>query len=137
MQTSPLSPSFNVFANVVYWTPRVIVYTAVGYYSLGYAYHYGIMAIIDKYAIKILVAHVGYIGLGATMPIVQWYAAWGVRFTASLIALKVYDYTERIVIYVYSFHFVQSSLQYAKTVSGSIEIQHDKQGLQSITQLTG
>lgn len=93
-------PSLN-YDNLAYftvkWTPRLVVGGLAGFYSLGVAYDVGIMAAIDRVAIKILKHHVGYMGLGAMMPTVQWYAAWGVRMTAAIGAALLYDFLERIV----------------------------------------
>lgn len=94
------SPSIN-FDNCAYftlkWTPRLLVAGLAGFYSLGVAYDLGLMAAIDQLAIRILKHQVGYVGLGAAMPTVQWYAAWGVRMTAAIGAGLLYDFIERIV----------------------------------------
>lgn len=96
------SPSFNLCSQVVcVWTPQLIVGGFVGYYSLGFAYEKGVMAGIDQIAIKILKPKVGYVGLGAVMPTVQWYAAWGVRVTSAAIAVGVCSAAIKIGIKAY------------------------------------
>ena len=85
------------------WTPRAFVACIGGYYSLGVAYEYGIMASIDKIAIPIIKNHVGYIGLGAAMPTFQWYSAWAVRVSAAVTSSFLYDLTLRILNYLKSF----------------------------------
>lgn len=90
------------YSNFVFrWTPRIVVGTAVGYYSLGAAYAFGVMAKIDAFAIPIIVGFVGYMGLGAAMPLFQWYSAWGVRIVAFSLAALIYDQSERIVLLAY------------------------------------
>lgn len=79
------------------WTPRTIVAGFAGYYSLGVAYEMGIMAAIDRIAIRILRHFMGYAGIGAFMPTFQWYSAWGVRVASALGAGILYDLTERII----------------------------------------
>lgn len=87
------------FSNYLFhWTPRIVVATTAGYYSLGLAYAFGVMAQIDALAIPIIVGSVGYMGLGAAMPTFQWYSAWGVRITAFSLAAVIYDLSERIVL---------------------------------------
>ena len=83
------------------WTPRAIVAGIAGYYSLGIAYDKGVMSQLDRIAIKVFKHTVGYSGLGAFMPTFQWYAAWGVRITAAIVAGILYDLIERIVFFVY------------------------------------
>lgn len=90
---------------VIKWTPRIIAVSVGGYYALGIAYETGLMAEIDKVAIVIIKHHVGYIGLGALMPTVQWYAAWTVRCSFGLIAGLLYDLTEKICLCLYSSFF--------------------------------
>jgi len=83
---------------VMKWTPRVLVAGFVGYYSLGIAYDLGVMAAIDKVAIRILKNWVGYAGVGAAMPTVQWYTAWAVRVTSAGAAGILYDLGEKVVL---------------------------------------
>jgi hypothetical protein len=78
-------------------SPQVLFAAVAGYCSLGMAYESGLMAAIDKVAIKVLIKHVGYIGLGAAMPAFQWYAAWGIRVVACVIAAALYELCLRIV----------------------------------------
>lgn len=85
----------------VKWGPRVIIVALAGYYSLGVAYHMGVMAAIDRIAIDILIKQVGYAGIGAIMPTFQWYSAWAVRITVGLAAGLAYDLTTRIAYSVY------------------------------------
>ncbi len=77
------------------WTPRVIAVGIGGYYGLGIAYELGIMALIDKVAIQIIGHFFGYAGIGALMPTVQWYSAWGVRIVIGLGAGFLYDLAEK------------------------------------------
>ncbi len=90
------------------WGPRVLVAAIAGYYSLGIAYEWGIMASIDKIAIPILKNSVGYAGIGAVMPTFQWYSAWGVRTVSAFGAGLLYDVGERIVLYAY--HSLQDKI---------------------------
>lgn len=91
-------PSSNDFFNfILKWTPRAIVAGFTGYYSLGIAYDIGLMAAIDRIAIRILRYLLGYVGIGALMPTIQWYAAWGVRMVTALGAGLTYDFIERIL----------------------------------------
>lgn len=88
---------FQQFTNfTLKYTPRAVVALYCGYYCLGVAYSSGLMAAIDKVAIKILVKQVGYVGLGAVMPTFQWYSAWAVRLAAALIGTLIYDLIEKI-----------------------------------------
>lgn len=103
-----IPPSISLSDVLLKWTPRVIVGTLAGYYSLGVAYEWGFMAKIDRIAINFLVPHVGYAGLGAIMPTFQWYAAWSVRITAAIAAGILYDLSERIFLYVMSLLFDKS-----------------------------
>ncbi len=98
---SPASPN-GMKDFLVKWTPRLLVATLTGYYSLGIAYEYGIMASIDKVAIRVLKNWVGYAGLGAAMPTFQWYAAWAVRMSAAASAGIGYDLGEKFVRYFIS-----------------------------------
>lgn len=82
--------------------PRILIAGFTGYYSLGLAYYYEIMAAIDKIAIRIIKHFFGYAGIGAIMPTFQWYAAWGVRITAAGGATYLYHVVERIILAVYS-----------------------------------
>lgn len=49
------------------------------------------MAAIDKIAIGILKKSVGYVGIGALMPTVQWYSSIGVRITMAAAGSLAYD----------------------------------------------
>ena len=91
----------TVIKGAVRITPRLVVAGLAGYYILGFAYAHGWMAAIDQLAMRILLDYgFGYLSIGALMPTIQWYAAWGVRVTAALVAGIAYDITERIVLYV-------------------------------------
>jgi hypothetical protein len=94
----------DVASFVLKWGPRTIVVCFVGYYSLGLAYYWGVMALIDKVAISLLLPSVGYAGLGAIMPIVQWYAAWGVRIIAGIGAGFIYEAI--VIVLKRSFNFL-------------------------------
>lgn len=72
------------------WTPRVVVGVVGGYYGLGAAYAYGVMAAIDRIAIAILLPKVGWVGIGALMPLIQWYGAWGVRIGCVILSEVAY-----------------------------------------------
>lgn len=81
------------------FTPRLLIAGVTAYYILGYAYTEGWMAAIDKIAMKIMQHYkMGYSAIGALMPTIQWYAAWGVRITAGALAGLAYDLMERIII---------------------------------------
>jgi len=75
----------------------------VGYAALGYAYELGLMAEIDKIAIPIIKSYVGYMGLGAAMPVFQWYAAWAVRISAALTAEALFELAILVVRSAYRF----------------------------------
>lgn len=81
----------NVKQFVYTWGPRTIAAAIGGYYCLGIAYKIGLMAAIDKIAIPILVHSVGYAGLGAIMPLFQWYTAVGIRIVSAVLAAALYD----------------------------------------------
>jgi hypothetical protein len=81
------------------WTPRAIAVFVGGYYGLGIAYEFGLMAVIDRYAIQLLKHFVGYAGVGALMPTVQWHAAIGVRIGMGLGTGLIYDVIERSAVY--------------------------------------
>lgn len=83
------------------WTPRAIAAGIGGYYALGLAYEFGLMAVIDRLAIRILKQAVGYAGIGALMPTFQWYSAWGVRITAASMTGLFYDGVERLAFWCY------------------------------------
>lgn len=89
----------DIATKLARWTPRILIAGAAGYYVLGYAYSEGWMAAIDQIAMKIMRYYeMGYIAIGALMPNVQWYAAWGVRITAAFVAGLAYDLMERVFI---------------------------------------
>lgn len=86
----------NGLSFTVRWGARTIFCCFVGYYSLGFAYYKGWMALIDQKAIEILLPSVGYAGLGAVMPNVQWYAARGVQILAAFAAGLVWEIIARV-----------------------------------------
>ncbi len=88
-------------AMLLKWTPRLLVATFAGYYCLGMLYDYGVLAAIDKVAIVVVKHFVGYAGVGAAMPTIQWYCAWGARMAVAAAAGIGYDITERFALYVY------------------------------------
>lgn len=91
------TPNFQEwFHFALKWTPRTIVACLSGYYSLGVAYEMGIMAAIDRIAIRILRHSLGYMGMAAMMPTFQWYSAWAVRISAAIAAGFIYDLIERV-----------------------------------------
>ena len=83
---------------LIKWTPRAAAALIGGYYGLGIAYDLGLMALIDKVAIQILKHWVGYAGVGALMPTVQWYSAWSVRIVLGVGAELIYDLFEKATI---------------------------------------
>jgi hypothetical protein len=96
----------NNFLNfILKWTPRTIVAGLAGYYSLGLAYDQGLMASIDRIAIRILRHFMGYVGIGGFMPTFQWYSAWGLRMLAAIGAGLLYDLAERIICASYQIFF--------------------------------
>ncbi len=78
------------------WAPRALAIGCGGYFGLGVAYELGLMAAIDRVAISILKQWVGYIGIGALMPTVQWYSALAVRCGMAAAAALIYNIVERI-----------------------------------------
>jgi hypothetical protein len=84
------------------WTPRAIAATVGGYYGLGIAYELGLMALIDQVAIQILKNIVGYAGIGALMPTVQWYTASAMQVIIGIGSGFLYDLAERCAKYVYA-----------------------------------
>lgn len=94
-------------------TPRIAVAALAGFYVLGYAYANGWMMAIDQIAINIMRNHLemGYIAIGAIMPTVQWYMAWGVRAVAALAAGLYYDLMERVLIISVSFFTPDNSYE--------------------------
>lgn len=89
------------FQFAVKWGPRAIVAGLAGYYCLGVAYESGLMAAIDRIAMRILRPSLGYMGMAAFMPTFQWYSAWGVRVVAAIGAGFLYDLIERIFNAIY------------------------------------
>lgn len=81
------------------WTPRVIAASLGGYYGLGIAYATGLMALIDRVAISTIQHFLGYAGIGALMPTVQWYSAWAARFVIGFTVGLIYDVLERALKY--------------------------------------
>lgn len=113
-------PSMHSYFNqpvtfILRWPPRVIVMSAAGFYSLGYAYEIGLMARIDREAIKILIPRVGYIGLGASMPVVQKYSAWTIRALSALLAGIVYDVSERFFCFAWKKYHKNKAEKIKKT----------------------
>jgi hypothetical protein len=105
MQTAPVPEQTNSCCAeaghfLLTWTPRVAVAMVFGYYSLGVAYAWGVMATIDSIAIPIIVNWVGYAGLGAVMPTFQWYAAWSVQAIAASLGGLLYDLVERLLLFL-------------------------------------
>ncbi|EKE07902.1 MAG: hypothetical protein ACD_17C00467G0002 [uncultured bacterium] len=82
---------------LIQWTPRAIAVSLGAYYGLGMAYDFGLMAIVDQVAIRVIKHFSGYIGVGALMPTVQWYAAWTARILFAVGAGIVYECAERFV----------------------------------------
>lgn len=80
---------------VIKWGPRAIAVAVGGYYGLGIAYELGLMALIDQVAIQIIKHFLGYAGIGALMPTVQWYGAWAVQIAIGLGTGLLYDLAER------------------------------------------
>jgi hypothetical protein len=113
MFNSILAPSTDVFySSLIRWPPRMVVMGLAGFYSLGIAYESGWMASIDRIAIGILRPRVGYAGLGATMPLVQWYAAWTVRILATITAGTVFYLIEKIIGFFLSLYFSSKQLSH-------------------------
>lgn len=81
---------------LVKWTPRTIASLLGGYYGLGVAYDLGLMALIDQIAIRFIKHFFGYGGIGALMPTVQWYSAWGVRLVLGITSAISYDCLARM-----------------------------------------
>jgi len=84
------------------WTPRAIAIGMGAYYGLGVAYEMGLMAAIDQIAIGILKKSVGYAGIGAFMPTVQWYSSLTVRIGMAAMAGLAYDVTRIALSGIYS-----------------------------------
>jgi hypothetical protein len=105
MITSVTTPSFHFNTEetkqiLFKWTPRAIVIGVGAYYGLGIAYEIGLMAAIDKIAIGILKKSVGYAGIGALMPTVQWYSSLAVRFGMAAVASLSYDLSLRTASFI-------------------------------------
>ena len=96
----PSQPRSDVRTFLIKWTPRALAVLVGGYYGLGLAYGWGVMAAVDKLAIAVLKYYVGYVGVGALMPTFQWYAAWAVRFSFGIALGLIYDLLEKVVKYV-------------------------------------
>lgn len=103
---TPIAPTPSTTEKVtsfmIKWTPRAIVVLVGGYYGLGIAYEFGLMASVDKVSIYALKYFFGYAGIGAFMPTAQWYSAIAVRCTIGFSAGIVYDLTERCVKYCWN-----------------------------------
>lgn len=111
---APTPPAFSVEAIGTFlltWTPRALAAGIGGYYSLGLAYEYGVMASIDQVAIMIIKEWTGTVGIGAMMPTFQWYSAMGVRLVAAAMCGVIYDLIERICLYIYSACFSEPAPQ--------------------------
>jgi hypothetical protein len=93
----PQSNSEKVTTFVITWAPRAIAVAVGGYYGLGIAYDLGLMALIDQVAIEAIKHVLGYAGIGALMPTVQWYSAWAARILFGILAGVLYDLTEKVV----------------------------------------
>ena len=91
------SSSENALHFVVKWTPRALAVAIGGYYGLGIAYELGLMALIDRVALRAVKHFFGYTGIGALMPTVQWYAAWGARIAIGVGTGLLYDLAEKCV----------------------------------------
>jgi hypothetical protein len=102
VEQSPQIDFSKWFQFALKWTPRTIVAGLAGYYCLGVAYEMGIMANIDRIAMRVLRPSMGYMGMAVFMPTFQWYSAWGVRITAALAAGLLYDLTERLLRIVFN-----------------------------------
>lgn len=89
----------DVRSFLVKWTPRAAAVLIGSYYGLGIAYDLGLMALIDKVAIQILKHWVGYAGVGALMPTVQWYSALSVRIVLGVGAGFLYDLAAKTIAY--------------------------------------
>ena len=85
------------FQCIAKWTPRAIAVAVGGYYGLGIAYDWGLMALVDRVAIEVIKHFAGYAGIGAFMPTVQWHAAWVVRVFIGVSAGVIYDLIETCV----------------------------------------
>ena len=86
----------------VKWTPRAIAASIGGYYGLGIAYEWGLMAQIDQVAIQILKNTFGYAGIGDLMPTVQWYTASAMQVIIAIGSGFLYDLAERSAKYAYA-----------------------------------
>jgi hypothetical protein len=91
----PQSNSEQVTTFVVKWAPRAIAVAIGGYYGLGIAYEMGLMALVDQVAIQVIKHFMGYAGIGALMPTVQWYSAWGARIVFGVVSGVLYDLIEK------------------------------------------
>lgn len=91
----PPSNTEKVTTCVVKWAPRAIAVAIGGYYGLGIAYDMGLMALIDQVAIQAIKHVLGYAGIGAMMPTVQWYSAWGGHIAFGIVTGVMYDLTEK------------------------------------------
>ncbi len=93
--SSPQSNTEKVAAFIGKWGPRTIAVAVGGYYGLGVAYELGVMALIDQVAIQVIKNVLGYAGIGALMPTVQWYSAWAARIAFGAALGVAYDLTEK------------------------------------------
>lgn len=99
MNAVNLSPSEKITTFLIKWTPRAVVVLVAGYYGLGIAYEYGLMALVDKVSMQGLKYFFGYAGIGALMPTAQWYSAMGVRVMIGCSVGVVYDLAEKSLKY--------------------------------------
>jgi hypothetical protein len=93
--SSPQSRTEQVAAFIGKWGPRAIAVAVGGYYGLGIAYDLGFMALIDQVAIQVIKNVLGYAGIGALMPTLQWYSAWAARILCGVVVGVAYDLLEK------------------------------------------
>lgn len=119
-QYAPSPPFHEWFHFALKWTPRAIVAGLAGYYCLGAAYDMGVMAAIDRIAIRILRPSLGYMGMAAFMPTFQWYSAWGVRVLSAISAGLLYDLLERIFKIAYNCCFQKNATFYPAPLNNPV-----------------
>jgi hypothetical protein len=98
-EPKPNTPQRDIKQIVFKWGPRAVVALFFGYYALGVAYEFEIMAKLDKVAIPVIKYFGGRAGIGAAMPYFQQYSALGIRFAAAAFGGLLYDRGEKIVRY--------------------------------------
>ena len=112
---APMPPNPNPYKTYFFkackfgfhWTPRCCVAYYTGLHGLGYAYKNGIMCRIQFKAIEILYPRIGYAGLGAAMPRIDWYAACAVQSLCFIIGGILYDIVERVILFLFDLLFLQ------------------------------